>query len=468
MSQVQAILERIEREGIRIVDFRFTDLGGRLRHTAIDAASVDATVLEHGLFIDGSAVPGWREVTEADLLVRPDPATAFADPFTAQPTLVLLCSASDPTTGLGYERDPRAIAERALEHLRRSGVADEALFAPELAFFVFDEVLVEGEATRLGFRLEASENRAAAGRSYATGNTGHRPAPGAAYLAMPPADHLLDLRAEIATILERLGFGRIQHRHGRATSQCELSVRPDSLVRAADRLQILKYVVHQVTASYGKTATFLPKPLMDEPGSHLAINVSLHRGGQPLFAGSEYADLGRDCLHFIAGVLTHARALAAFTNPTTNSYRRLAGGDEPTLLTYAAFNRSAAIRIPFAARPENKRIELRFPDPTANPYLAFAAILMAGLDGIRRRLEPGDAMDRNVYDLRPEELEEVPRAAATLEEALAALEADHDFLLEGEVFPADLIEAYVAVRRRELERVARTPHPVEFQLWFGL
>jgi len=469
MTTVQEILERIEREGVRIVHVRFTDLAGRWRHTAIDAASVDEVVLTNGLFIDGSAVPGWRDVTEADLLLRPDLSTAFLDPFTAQPTLVLLADASDPATGVGYERDPRAIARRAVEHLRRTGIADAAFFGPEIAFFVFDDVVVEQEPTRLGFRLEATENRAASARSYATGNTGHRPAPDAGYLALPPSDHLLDLRAEIATILRSLGFSRIQHRHARATSQCELSILHDDPVRTADRVQILKYVVHQVAASYGKTATFLPQPLFDEPGSHLHLNVSLWKEGRPLFAGQGYADLSHICLSFVAGILHHARALNAFTNPTTNSYRRLhPGGDEPTLLTYAAFNRSAAVRIPFAARPENKRIELRFPDPTANPYLAFAAVLMAGLDGIRRGLEPGDALDRNVYDLPTAELAEVPRAAADLGEALAALEADHGFLLEGDVFPADLIEAYIAVKRREIERVARTPHPLEFALYFGL
>jgi glutamine synthetase len=467
MATPEELTRRIRDEQVKIVDFRFTDLAGRLRHTAVDAASVDELILGHGLFIDGSSVPGWRDVSESDLLLRPDLDSAFTDPFTAQPTLVFLCEASDPTSETGYERDPRTVARRASEHLARSGVAETARFAPEIDFFVFDDVRIELDATGCGVRLQASESRTAAAQTYHGGNPGHRPAPGAAYLAMPPADHLADMRGEMASILRQLGFARILHRHGRATSQCELGFEARPLLEAADRTQIAKYVAQQVAASYGKSATFLPKPLVDEPGSALRINLSLWRESN-LFAGGGYADLSRTCLHFIAGVLTHMRALNAFTNPTTNSYRRLRpGSDEPVLGTYAAFNRSAAVRIPFAAGGRFKRIEVRFPDPSANPYLAFAAILMAGLDGIARKLEPGDAMDRNLYDLRPEETAELPQAAGSLGEALAALEADHAFLLEGDVFSAGLIEGYLEVKRREIELVARTPHPVEFQLYYG-
>lgn len=468
MATPEELTRRIRERQVAIVDFRFTDLAGRLRHTAVDAASVDEVILEHGLFIDGSSVPGWRDVSESDLLLRPDLETAFEDPFTAQPTLVFLCEASDPTSETGYERDPRSVARRACEHLRERGIGDTARLAPEIDFFVFDDVRMELDATRCGVQLQASETRTAAGQSYLGGNPGHRPSPGAGYLAMPPADHLADMRGEMASILRRLGFARILHRHGRATSQCELGFEARPLLEAADRTQIAKYVAHQVAASYGKSATFLPKPLVDEPGSALRVNLSLWRGDSNLFAGGGYADLSRTCLSFVAGVLAHMPALGAFTNPTTNSYRRLRPqSDEPVLATYAAFNRSAAIRIPFAAGGRYKRIEVRFPDPSANPYLAFAAILMAGLDGVARKLEPGDAMDRNLYDLRPEEIGDVPRAAGSLEEALAALEADHGFLLEGDVFPAGLIEGYVEVKRREIELVARTPHPVEFQLYYG-
>ncbi len=469
MAQPEEILSQIRDQGIRMVDLRFTDLVGRFRHTAIDAAHVDHTILEHGLFIDGSSVPGWRDVSESDLLLKPDLCQFFADPFTAQPTLAFFSSGSDPATGMGYERDPRSAARRAALHLRDLGVADEVLVAGELDFFLFDDVRVETGPLGCGYRLEASESPAAAGRAYANGNPGHRPAPGDGYLAMPPSDHLAEIRAEIATMLASLGIERVQHRHGRATNQCEISSGPASLLVCADRIQLIKYVIHQVAASYGKSATFMAKPLAEQTGSGLRINLSLRRQGEPLFAGQGYADLSPLCLSFIAGVLAHARALNAFTNPTCNSYRRMrAGMDEPVMLTYAAFNRSAAIRIPFAAQASSKRIEIRFPDPSANPYLALVAILMAGLDGVERKLEPGDAMDRNLYDLQPAEIEDLPRGCQSFEEALEALESDHEFLTRGDVMPPDLIEGYIEVKKREIEHLARTPHPLEFQLYYSL
>ncbi|MCL6607626.1 MAG: type I glutamate--ammonia ligase [Geminicoccaceae bacterium] len=469
MAEVEAILERIRRDGVRMVDLRFTDLAGRWRHTTIDAASVDREILEHGLMIDGSAVPGWREVSEADLLVRPDLAATFLDPFAAQPTLVILCDAADPAAGTGYERDPRSVAARAEAWLARQRIADRVTVGIELFFFLFDDVRIEVGSSAAAFRLSGSEGRTAGVQAYHPGNPGHRPHPGAAQLALPPADHMSDIRAELASILVSLGFGRVQHDHGAATLQNRLSFAPGGLLATADRVQILKYCCHQVAASYGKSATFMPRPVADEPGSGLAVHQALWRGDRPVFAGQGYADLSPTCLSFIAGLIQHARALNAFTNPTTNSYKRLRhGAEEPTLLTYAAHNRSAAIRIPYAARPERKRIEVRFPDPSANPYLAFTAILMAGLDGIERKLEPGDAMDRNVYDLRPEEVQDLPTVARSLDEALAALEEDHEFLLTGEVMSADLIRAYIALKRREIELVDTTPHPVEFQLYYGL
>ncbi len=469
MAEVEAILERIGRDGVRMVDLRFTDLGGRWRHTTIDAASVDREILEHGLMIDGSGVPGWREVSEADLLVKPDLSATFLDPFSAQPTLVVLCIAADPAAGTGYERDPRSVAARAEAWLARQRVADRVTVGVDLSFFLFDDVRIEVGSSAAAYRLTGSEGRAAGGHPYHPGNPGHRPHPGAAQLALPPADHLSDIRAEIATILAGLGLARLQHDHGAATLQSRISFAAGGLVATADRVQILKHTCHQAAASYGKSATFMARPLADEPGSGLSIHQALWRGDRPVFAGQGYADLSPTCLSFIAGIIRHARALNAFTNPTTNSYKRLRhGAEEPTLLTYAAHNRSAAIRIPYAARPERKRIEVRFPDPGANPYLAFTAILMAGLDGIERKLEPGDAMDRNVYDLRPEEVQDLPTVARSLDEALAALEEDHEFLLAGEVMSPDLIQAYVALKRREIELVDTTPHPVEFQLYYGL
>ncbi len=464
-AAAEAFLERVRAEGVKTVDFRFTDLAGRWRHVAREAGGLDALTLREGVFIDGSSVPGWRDVTEADLLLRPDLPSAFPDPFSAQPTLVLFCDGTEPGTGLGYERDPRSAALRAEAHLKGWRHADELRVAAELACFLFDDVKVELEPLRAGYRLEAGDHRA----TPAAAGSGRRPRPDAPYLAAPPADPWADLRAEVATVLAGLGVGAIRHAHGRGCGQNELGFGTDGLVRTADRLQLARHVFHQVAASYGKVATFMPKPVLDEPGSGLNVHASLWQGGKPVFAGQGYADLSALSLHFVGGIMAHARALNAFTNPTTNSYKRLAPGrDEPTLLAYAAHNRSAAVRIPYAARAEMKRIEIRFPDPTANPYLAFAAILMAGLDGIEKKLEPGDAMDRNLYDLRPEESDDLPSVSRSLDEALDALEADHEFLARGDVVPPDLVQAYVEVKRRECEVVARAPHPVEFQLYSGL
>jgi glutamine synthetase len=468
MSDASRILERLGAEGIRVVDFRFTDLVGRWRHVARDAGSVTADCLGDGIFIDGSAVPGWREVTESDLLLKPDLDSAFTDPFTAQPTLVLFCDGAEPGTGLGYERDPRSAALRAEGYLRSCRFADEVRVAAEIAFFLFDGIKVELGPLRAGFELTASEHRSSAAAA-ATGREGHRPDPDAAYLSLPPADHMADIRAEIASVLAGLGLDGLTHAHGRASGQNEMTFGTTGLVRAADHVQLVKYVIHQVAASYGKTATFMPRPVADEAGSGLHVHQALWSAGKPVFAGQGYADLSVPCLQFIAGIMVHARAINAFSNPTTNSYKRLrAGEDEPTLLAYAAHNRSAAIRIPYAARTEHKRVEVRFPDPCANPYLAFTAILMAGIDGIERKLEPGDAMDRNLYDLRPEEADDLASVSRSLGEALNEIEADHEFLTRGDVMPVEMIEGYVEVKRRECELVEQTPHPVEFQLYFGL
>lgn len=465
MSEAGGIIERIAAEGIKVVDFRFTDLAGRWRHLGREAGGVTEALLTQGVFIDGSAIPGWRDVSESDLLLKPDLGSAFTDPFSAQPTLVLLCDGTEPGTGLGYERDPRSAALRAEAFLRGCRYADEVRVATEVAFFLFDEIKLELGPMRGSYQLAGSEHRTSA----AAARDGHRPNPDAAYLSLPPADHMADIRAEITSVLATLGLPGLKQAHGRASGQNEICGAAAGLVLAADRIQLMKYVIHQVAASYGKAATFMPKPVADEPGSGLNVHQALWRDHKPTFAGQGYADLSTICLQFVAGIMLHARALNAFTNPTTNSYKRLRPGlDEPTLLAYAAHNRSAAIRIPYAARPDEKRIEIRFPDPTANPYLAFTAILMAGLDGIEKKLEPGDAMDRNLYDLRPEEAEDLASVSRSLGEALDALAADHEFLARGDVMPLDLVQAYIEVKRRELDLVERTPHPMEFQLYLGL
>ena len=458
MTDTAALLDRLRDESIKIVDLRFTDLGGQWRHLALEAATVSRELLEEGVFIDGSSVAGWREVAEADLLIRPDPASAWIDPFAAQGTMTLVCDGAEPTTGLGYERDPRSAALRAEAYLARSTTADRALIGVEIEFFLFDDIKTEHGPFRQAASIAATEQAAGAIADSSLG----------AYLAAPPADPFADLRAEIVTILSGLGCGGLAHAHGRAPGQNQLRLAADGLVATADRLQQARYCTHMVAASYGKTACFLPRPVAAGAGAGLVLDASLWQGDKPIFAGQGYADLSPTCLSFMAGLMAHARALNAFTNPSSNSYRRLRPGhDEPALIAYAAHNRSAALRIPYARQPTAKRIEARFPDPTANPYLALTALLMAGLDGIERKLEPGEPIDRNLYDLPPDATDGLPRLCRSLDEALDALEADHEFLTRGEVMTQELIEAYIRVKRQEAELVARTPHPLELALYRG-
>jgi glutamine synthetase len=468
MADAEGVLELIQRESVQSVDFRFTDLRGMWQHIGFAAGAVTEALLEQGVMFDGSAIAGWRDVAQSDMLLKPDCASAVLDPFSAQPSLILICDVAEPTTGLGYERCPRSLAARAEAHLAASGVADSVRIAPQAEFCVFDDVRFAVGVQEAFWRVDSEEGPYNSGTRYEVGNSGHRPQSGAP-LAVPPVDQMADLRAEMAAMLKTMGLETFQQHHDTAPSQHELSVGFGDLRASADRLQIYKYVVRNVAASYGKSATFLPKPMAFQPGSGLQIQQALWRAGQPVFAGQGYADLSELCLHYIGGILHHARALNAFTNPTTNSYRRLArGGGAPRQLAYAAFNRSAAIRLPFAARAEDKRVEVRFADPAANPYLAFAALVMAGLDGIERRLDPGEAMDRNLYDLPPEEVDELPTVCETLAEALEALEQERAFLTAGEVFSDDLIDAYIALKRAEIEALERVPHPVEFQLYYSI
>ena len=456
MTDAAAIIERLHDDAIKIVDLRFTDLGGRWRQVALEAATIGRETLEEGVFIDGSSVGGWREVTEADLLIRPDPASAWIDPFAAQATMILVCDGTEPTTGLGYERDPRSAALRAETYLARSTTADRFKVAAELEFFLFDGINTEHAPSRQSGAIALTEPGA--------GASGAVPA----FLAVAPDDPFPDLRAEIVTILAGLGCAGLGHAHGRAPGQNQLRLAADGLVATADRLQQVRYCTHMVAASYGKTASFLPRPVAGGAGAGLVLQQSLWLGDKPVFAGQGYADLSPTCLAFMAGLMAHARALNAFTNPSSNSYRRLRPGhDEPALVAYAAHNRSAALRIPYARRPEAKRIEARFPDPTANPYLALTALLMAGLDGIERKLEPGEPIDRNLYDLPPPATDGLPRLCRSLDEALDALEADHEFLMRGEVMPQELIEAFIRLKRQEADLVARTPHPLELTLYRG-
>jgi glutamine synthetase len=467
MADVAGILERIRAEEVRTVDFRFTDLRGQWQHVAVAAGAVSETLLEHGVMFDGSAVAGWRDVSQSDMLLKPDLATAVSDPFSAQPSLILICNVAEPTTGLGYERCPRSVAERAETHLAASGVAERILVAPQAEFCVFDDVRFAVATNEAFFRVDSEEGGYNSGTRYDVGNSGHRPHAGAP-LVVPPIEYMADLRAEMATMLATMGLDPRQQHHDTAASQSTIAIGAEGLVRSADRMQIYKYVVRSVAHSYGKSATFMPKPMAFEPGSGLQIQQALWRADRPVFAGQGYGDISDECLHYIGGILHHARALNAFTNPTSNSYRRLApGGGAPRQLAYAALNRSAAIRLPFADQPADKRVEARFPDPAANPYLAFAALLMAGIDGMLRQIDPGEAMDRNLYDLPPEETDDLPTVCRTLEEALDALDQDRAFLTEGEVFTDDLIDAHIALKRAEMAAVERVPHPVEYQLYYS-
>ncbi len=468
MADTASLLERIEKEGIQTIDFRFTDLCGRWQHIGFAAARVDQRILDEGIMFDGSAVSGWRDASESDMMLVPDLSTAVIDPFSAQPTLILIADVAEPGSGLAYDRCPRSIAANAMTFLAASGIADQLMTATEMAFSVFEDVRSEVQVNEGSWHVRADEGKAGSGARYDAGNSGHRFSSMAPY-AVAPADHLSDLRAEIVSMLQAMGLEAQQQHHNPSPSQCEINLAAQPMLAAADGVQIYRYVVQNVANSYGKTATFMPKPLAFEPGAGFEIQQALWQGDKPIFAGRGYADLSEACLHFIGGILLHAHALNAFANPTTNSYRRLAPGQTtPRHLAYAALNRSAAIRLPFAARPEDKRVELRFPDPSANSYLASSAILMAGLDGISKRIDPGEPMDRNLYDLPAKEIEELPTVCRSLEQALVALDTDRSFLTQGEVFSDGVIDAYIALKRSEIEAQETVPHPMEYQLYFSV
>jgi glutamine synthetase len=390
------------------------------------------------------------------------------DPFAAQTSLILFCDVVEPTTGEAYSRDPRSVGHRAENYLKYTGIGDVVWFGPELEFFVFDDVRYEVSMNRTFYEIDSDEGPYVTGREFPEGNHGHRPAAKGGYFPVPPVDGMSDLRAEMLTVMDEMGLGIEKHHHEVAPSQNELGIAADTMMKIADGVQIYKYVVHNVAHSYGKTATFMAKPVLDDNGSGMHMHQSIWKDGEPLFAGGGYADLSESAFYYIGGIIKHARAINAFANPGTNSYKRLIPGFEaPVLLAYSARNRSASCRIPYSSSPKGKRVEVRFPDPTCNPYLTFSAMLMAGLDGIENKIHPGDPMDKNLYDLPPEELKDVPTVCASLSEALDALEADRDFLKKGDVFSDDLIDAYVALKRDEIKTVDTTPHPAEFALYYS-
>ncbi len=469
MSDIEKALQIIKDHDVQYVDLRFTDPRGKWQHTAQHASTIDEDTFSDGIMFDGSSIAGWKAIHESDMCLMPDPATAVLDPFAAQPTLILFCDIIEPTTGQPYARDPRSAAKRAEAYLKTSGIGDAAYFGPEAEFFVFDDVRFDVSMNHTFYHLDSEEGPYNTGRDYEDGNVGHRPAVKGGYFPVPPVDSGADLRAEMVTTMTEMGLAMEKHHHEVAPAQHELGLKFDTLVRCADNMQIYKYVVHMVAASYGKTATFMPKPVVDDNGSGMHTHQSIWKDGANAFAGALYADLSETALHYIGGIMKHARAINAFTNPTTNSYKRLVPGFEaPVLLAYSARNRSASCRIPHAASPAGKRVEVRFPDPSANPYLAFTAMLMAGLDGIENKIDPGDPMDKDLYDLPPEELSDVPTVCRSLHQALEALDADRAFLKKGDVMSDELIDGYIELKAEEVQRFESAPHPVEFDMYYSV
>lgn len=448
---------------IEFVDFRFTDTIGTFHHVTFDLSAVDDDILTNGIMFDGSSIPGWKKIHESDMRLLPDLSTAVLDPFTSHPTLNIICDVFCPEANARYYKDPRSIAQKAHGYLEASGIADKVYFGPEAEFFIFDDVSFESSQYSSFFQLNSSEHA-----DSIDADSGHRPRIKGGYFPVQPVDHSHDIRSEMLRVLKTIGINVEKHHHEVAPAQHELGVKFDTMLNAADQLQQFKYVVKNVASAYGKTATFMPKPIGNDNGSGMHCHQSLWLSDKPLFKGEEYANLSETALYYIGGILKHARALNAFTNPTTNSYKRLIPGFEaPIVRAYSAKNRSAACRIPSVSNLNASRIEVRFPDPTANPYLAFSAMLMAGIDGIKNKIHPGDARDENLYDLSRDALKDLPILSSSLRKSLEALEEDNAFLLEGGVFTQDMLKAYIDLKMEEVERLESAPHPVEFDMYYS-
>ena len=468
MTTANDILKRIKDEDVKFVDLRFTDPKGKLQHVTMDVTAVDEDMFADGVMFDGSSIGGWKAINESDMVLMPDTETAHMDPFFAQSTMVIVCDILDPVSGESYNRDPRGTAKKAEAYLRSEGFGDEVYVGPEAEFFVFDDVKYKADPYNTGFKLDSTELPSNDDSDYETGNLGHRPRVKGGYFPVPPIDSLQDMRSEMLSVMSEMGVVVEKHHHEVAAAQHELGIKFDTLTRNADKMQIYKYVIHQVANAYGKTATFMPKPIYGDNGSGMHVHQSIWKGGKPTFAGNEYAGLSESCLFYIGGIIKHAKALNAFTNPSTNSYKRLVPGFEaPVLLAYSARNRSASCRIPFTASPKGKRVEVRYPDPTCNPYLGFAAMLMAGIDGIQNRIHPGDPMDKNLYDLPPAELKDIPTVCGSLREALGELDKDRAFLKKGDVFSDDLIDGYINLKWEEVHAFEHSPHPIEYQMYYS-
>ena len=467
---VADVFKLMKENDVKFVDLRFTDTRGKEQHVTVPAHAFGQDKFDEGHAFDGSSIAGWKGIEASDMLLMPDPDSIRLDPFSDEVTMNIQCDVVEPTDGKGYDRDPRSIAKRAEAYLKSSGIGDVAYFGPEPEFFIFDSVTWNVDMSGCGVKISSEEAPWSSSKEFEGGNMGHRPPVKGGYFPVPPVDSLQDIRNAMCLALEQQGVEvEVHHHEVAAPGQCEIGTKFNSLVKRADWLQILKYTVWNVAHSYGKTATFMPKPIVGDNGSGMHVHQSIWKGGQNLFAGNGYAGLSDFALYYIGGIIKHARALNAITNPGTNSYKRLVPGFEaPINLAYSAKNRSASCRIPHVASPKGRRVEVRFPDPTANPYLCFAALMMAGLDGVQNKIHPGDPIDKNLYDLPPEEAAKVPHPCHSLDQALEALEADHAFLTKGGVFSEDMIKGYIELKMEEVTRFRMTTHPVEFDMYYSL
>jgi glutamine synthetase len=467
---VADVMKMIADNDVKFVDFRFTDTHGKEQHVTVPSHQVDEEKFEDGHAFDGSSIAGWKGIQASDMLLMPDPSTARMDPFFDESTLILTCDVIEPDTGKGYDRDPRSIARRAEAYLKSTGLGDIAYFGPEPEFFIFDSVSWHDDMSGCAVTLKSEEAAWASREQTEVGNLGHRPRVKGGYFPVPPVDSFQDIRSAMCLALEEAGVPVEVHHHEVATAgQNEIGTRFSTLVQRADWTQITKYIVHNVAHAYGKTATFMPKPIVGDNGSGMHVHQSIWKDGKNLFAGNGYAGLSEFALYYIGGIIKHAKALNAITNPGTNSYKRLVPGFEaPVMLAYSARNRSASIRIPHVASDKARRIETRFPDPLMNPYMGFAALMMAGLDGVQNKIHPGDPADKNLYDLPPEEEKQIPKVCHSLEMALEHLDADREFLTRGGVFSNDFIDAYIALKMEEVTRFRMTTHPVEFDMYYSL
>ena len=468
MKSVSDVMKAIKDKDVKFVDLRFTDTKGKMQHVTADVSCVDEDMFQ-GYAFDGSSIAGWKSIEASDMFLKPDPSSAHIDPFFAQTTMAIFCDVIEPLTGQPYERDPRSIAKKAEAYMMSLGIGDKVFFGPEAEFFIFDDVKFSADMYSVGFKVDSAELPSNSNTEYEMGNLGHRPRVKGGYFPVPPIDSCQDIRSEMLSVMQEMGVVVEKHHHEVASAQHELGVKFGPMIQMADHMQIYKYVVHNVAQAYGKTATFMPKPIFGDNGSGMHVHQSIWKGGQPMFAGNKYADLSDMCLYYIGGILKHAKAINAFTNPLTNSYKRLVPGYEaPVLLAYSARNRSASCRIPVVTSPKGKRVEVRFPDPGANPYLAFAAMLMAGLDGIQNKIHPGEPMDKNLYDLPPAELSKIPTVCGSLREALSCLDKDRGFMKAGGVMNDDMIDAYIELRMAENMRYEMMPHPIEYDMYYSV